>query len=472
MEKYGGNIIAHLVMFGWIPAVLVLFSLLPPRRAVITAFVAGWLFLPMTSYQIEGMPNYSKFTAPAVAILVAAIIFDPGRVASFRPRIWDLPMLVWCLVPFASSVSNDLGAYDGLSGVANQTILWGLPYFIGRLYFTDPRAMKELAVGVLIGGLIYLPLCLWEIKMSPQLHRLLYGYHQHNFEQSIRGSTYRPMVFLQHGLAVGMYMTAATLMAAAFWVFGTVRQIRGVPIWAIFGVMFLVTGLCKSAFATVLLLVGCGVLAMMRWVPSRVWIASLILVPALYMSTRTIGGWSAQDLIDAAGVFGESRALSLATRVRSENILWEHASERPIFGWAGWSRALVFESPGGKQLAVPDGMWIIAVGQNGLVGLASLTAALLMGPALILRRFRPADMRHPAMGAVTVTAVLLTLHMCDNLLNAMVNPIFLLGLGGLVAIGAKRWARPAAARLARPGRTVGGERPRPTVGPVAEAGAW
>ena len=34
-------------MFGWIPVVLVLFAILPARRAVIFSFLFAWLFLPM-----------------------------------------------------------------------------------------------------------------------------------------------------------------------------------------------------------------------------------------------------------------------------------------------------------------------------------------------------------------------------------------------------------------------------------------
>ena len=37
---------------------------------------------------------------------------------------------------------------------------------------------------LLIGGLIYIPFCLFEIKMSPQLHKWVYGYHQHAFDQN------------------------------------------------------------------------------------------------------------------------------------------------------------------------------------------------------------------------------------------------------------------------------------------------
>ena len=97
----------------------------------------------------------------------------------------------------------------------NQTVTWGIPYFLGRIYFNDLQGLRELSVAIFIGGLIYVPFCLYEIRFSPQLHRLLYGYHQHDFSQTFRFGGYRPMVFMQHGLMVGMWMGMATL--AGIW---------------------------------------------------------------------------------------------------------------------------------------------------------------------------------------------------------------------------------------------------------------
>ena len=49
----------------------------------------------------------------------------------------------------ASSLHNGLGVYDGLSAIFEQTVAWGMPYLLGRLYFTDYAGMRELAWGVM-----------------------------------------------------------------------------------------------------------------------------------------------------------------------------------------------------------------------------------------------------------------------------------------------------------------------------------
>src|SRR5438105_15401416 len=92
-----------LTLFGWIPCVLALFALLPPRRAVITAFLAAWLFLPMAGYKVPGLPGYTKMSATALGVLMGAAIFDTDRLLAFRPRWIDVPRILWRTSPFASS---------------------------------------------------------------------------------------------------------------------------------------------------------------------------------------------------------------------------------------------------------------------------------------------------------------------------------------------------------------------------------
>ncbi len=119
------SILVPLVMFGWIPVVLILCALLPTRRAVIASFVIAWMFLPEYQYHIQGLPAYSKMSATCGGVLLAALFFDISKLLSFRPSWIDLPMVVWCLCPGASSLSNGLGLYDGVSAAFAQTVTVG-----------------------------------------------------------------------------------------------------------------------------------------------------------------------------------------------------------------------------------------------------------------------------------------------------------------------------------------------------------
>ncbi len=113
-------------------------------------------------------------------------------------------MVIWCLCAFASSISNGLGIYDGIAASLVRIVTYGVPYLIGRIYLNNLNGMRQLAIGIFLGGLIYVPFCLLEVAISPQIHRMVYGYHGiREFGQAIRYGGFRPNVFMQHGLSVG-----------------------------------------------------------------------------------------------------------------------------------------------------------------------------------------------------------------------------------------------------------------------------
>lgn len=58
---------------------------------------------------------------------------------------------------------------------------------------------------------------LYEVRLSPQLHRIFYGYFPHSFAQQVRGGGFRPVVFLQHGLWVAFFAMMMTVVTFALW---------------------------------------------------------------------------------------------------------------------------------------------------------------------------------------------------------------------------------------------------------------
>lgn len=427
-----------LILFAWIPLVVGLFVVLPPRRAVIAAFLVAWLFLPVAGYSLPGLPDYTKMSATCLGVLLGAALFDAGRLTTFRMRWVDLPMGIWCVVPFASSIHNGLGVYDGVSALLNQSVVWGLPYLIGRVYFNNLASLRELAVGLFIGGLVYVPLCLYEIRMSPQLHTWLYGFHQHSFVQTIRYGGWRPTVFMQHGLMVGMWMCMTALTGYWLWCTGSVKRIWGIPIVVLLGGLTMTAVLCKSFGALALGVVGAGVLWTSVKLNTRWLMVGLIGLGPVYMAVRAGGLWSGEELVALAGTIGgEERAGSLQFRMLNEDMLATKALQRPIFGWGGWGRARVYDERG-RDMTVTDGLWIIALGNHGVVGLGGLTAALILPGWLVVRRWPPATWQHPALGSVIVLAVMTTLYFIDCIANAMLNPIFTLVVGGVTATA---WSR-------------------------------
>jgi len=205
-----GGFMVVLMYIAWFPVVVAVFLRFPARKAVLLSFLAAWLLLPIARIDVGGMPDITKMSVTCLGVLLGTALTDVKRLVTFRPSLADIPMALFCFSPVASSLSNGLGLYDGLSESLVEIFRWGLPYFIGRIYITDLKAVRQLALAVFLGGLVYIPLCLFEIRFSPQLHRMVYGYHQHSFAQTVRYGGFRPMVFMEHGLMVGMWMTAAS----------------------------------------------------------------------------------------------------------------------------------------------------------------------------------------------------------------------------------------------------------------------
>ena len=114
-------------------------------------FLGAWLFLPNAIYPYEGLPDYTKLFATCAGIMLAVFIFDFKRLVAFRPKWIDIPMLIWCLVPLGASITNfglRVGFRDGLSEMLGQIILWGVPYFLGRIYFTEWEPTTRFGQGI------------------------------------------------------------------------------------------------------------------------------------------------------------------------------------------------------------------------------------------------------------------------------------------------------------------------------------
>jgi hypothetical protein len=369
-----------------------------------------------------------------MGVMLGVLLFDSRRLSHFRPSWFDLPIVVWCGCSFVSSMTNGLGAYDGLSATFYKVIMWGLPYFIGRIYFTDLHKLRELAVAIFIGGLVYMPLCLLEMRISPQLHRLVYGFFQHDFSMTIRMGGYRPMVFMQHGLMVAMWMATASLAGLWLWQSNALKRLWGIPTaWLVFPLIG-TTIMCRSMNSLGLLALGTAALYGTKVLKSRVPMLVLIAIAPLYLFARINGTFSGKALIDLTkDLAGADRAQSVEFRITNEDLLIGKAMQQPWFGWAGWNRMRVIDDDG-KMEGITDGLWVIATGENGLVGLISITSLLLLPAAMLLWRMNPRYWDHPLGAPAAMLAVVITLHMIDNLPNGMFNPVYVLCVGAVASL--------------------------------------
>jgi hypothetical protein len=446
------TILVPLVMFGWIPIVMGIFYRFPPQRAIIIAFVVAFLFLPMASYHIEGIPSYTKMSATCFGVLLAALVFDAKGLTnlSFCPHPIDLPVIVFCFCPIFTAMANgpDLTTHDGVSWAFEQVTTWGLPYLIGRIYMGSFKGLRELAIALFLGGLVYVPLCLYEIRFSPQLHYFVYGFHPAAVDQQFRGGLYRPMVFMAHGLQVGLFMTATSLAGFWLWYTGSLRTVRNIPIMALLIPLWITTLLCQSGGALVFLAVGVASMLLGKMLKTRLILVGLLLIPPIYADLR-MKQWDPKSLEQLAEVVaGPARAQSLEYRIENEQGITARALEHPWFGWGGYGRVFVMDE-WGHCVFTPDSLWIITFGTYGIVGLASLMG-LLIPVGVLLWRLPVGTWFNSAVAGAAISSMLMVFFAMDNLLNNMPNPIYLLGLGGIATLACSRSLKPLQAEMSKP----------------------
>ena len=234
------------------------------------------------------------------------------------------------------------------------------------------------------------------------------------------------MVFMAHGLAVGMFMCAAYLASLTLW--RARRSIFRLPIQFVAAFLGVILLLCKSTGALIYAIALTPVWVLMR-ARAKVQIAGLLTVLVMsYPALRILGAFPTDTLVQAASSLSVQRAASLEFRFDNEDQLVNKARERLWFGWGGFGRALIYDDQIGKRLSVTDGHWIILFGQRGLGGFIPAFALLLTPVMVARRRFRRVRSgRDRAM--LAGLALIVAVYSVDLLPNGLFSniPYFLAG---------------------------------------------
>ena len=422
-----------LTLFGWIPVVLFLYHHLPPQRALIISFITAFLFLPVYDYAIPGLPMYNKMSATCYATLVAVIFYDSDCFKAFRPSLVDIPMVLWCSAPFIASVTNGLGPYDGFRSASGNIAVWAVPYFLGRVYLNDLSGLRQLAIGIFAGGLLYAPLCLFEFKMSPILHAKIYGIasSRGSLIQEVRKGGFRPTVFNVHGLSVAIWMMAATLIGFWLWRSGSLKSFWNISIkWLVFLLVFILV-LIQSFGALMYFVIAAFVLSTAKKLRVPILTLLLICMISSYLYVATTGNFNGDRITTfLSNTVNPDRAGSLEYRFDQEKLLVAKARQRMIFGWAGKGRNRVYDE-WGMDIAITDSWWVIVFGTSGIFGLVSGTMVVLLPATLFSLYYPTSTWKHPRIAPAAAIALVLVCYMIDNLVNAMTVPIFVLAAGGL-----------------------------------------
>lgn len=434
---------AWLVLWLWPVISVGLFQSLKLPVALSVAFIGGYLLLPSgLAWELRGLPSINRMSIVAVATLLLTLITlvsIPDKrqfLTNFLPR--NLVMFT-CLaglviaefgtvatnrdtLVFGFRVIPGLTWRDAFSGLVTLCLIL-VPFFLGRMILCTREAQKTLLIVVVGFAMFYSVLALYEVRMAPQLHRQIYGYAPFSFVQQMRSGGFRPVVFLNHGLAVSIFLTLSLLAAATLFrvTAGPARwKWAAAAVW-LFGVLVLSKSLGALMIATILL-------PCVLFLNSRLQMVVAVCMACIFISypvLRSAGLIPVEQIRSFVEQIDIGRAQSFNVRIVNEDRLLERAFEKPWFGWGGWGRARVY-SEEGFDLSITDGSWVIAFGDGGWINYFSFFG-LMSWPiwGFFLRRREKID---PITAGL---ALMLCAKLVDLIPNSGFDSIYWLMVGSL-----------------------------------------
>lgn len=444
------NVFAYLALFLWVPVTVVAFTRLRPPLATMVCVLSGVMLLPeKLAVDPPLLPPMDKLSITAVWAFLCCLWKARERIAAARPlRGLDALFLLVVIGNVGTALTNadplvtgpvtrqGLTLYDAFAGSVKDVLSLYLPFLLGRAMLRTRRDLRDLMRVLAACGVVYASLALIEIRLSPQLHRWIYGYHQHDFSMTMRFGGYRPMIFMEHGLATAMFVLSTALAAWSRWRAGEAK-----PWVAVYLTAVLV--LCKSTGAIVYALFVVPVVALQT--KPRMWLAALLaLMVLLFPLLRGADVFPTDTLVEWAHNINEDRALSLWFRFDQEDQLLDRARERLAFGWGSYNRNRIFDPETGEDLSVTDGDWMIQVGTRGLVGFIGLYGILALSVVLAQRRLKRIPGRRDRL-LLAGLALVSALQTVDLLPNGLFHflPFFFAGAVAGLSDGLARARRSA-----------------------------
>jgi hypothetical protein len=449
------NLFAEIALFIWVPAALVFYRLFRPVTAATVTIIGAMVLLPANfSVDPPGLPPIDRHVVGGMGAIIGYLLVVPRRARHKMTARWPIVLvgaLVLCAFVTVSTNTDALrygdrslpalSDYDAVGLVFNRLLTIGIPFLLGaKLVRTFDDVLSVLRV-IVTFGLIYVPLVLWEARMSPQLHTTLYGYFPHDFYQHLRGGGYRPVVFTASGLECALFLATATIAAIGLYQ----AKVRVLNMHPIVPAVALVVALAVS-MSLAPLLYGLLVPALMLWTRPTTqarlaWFIAFVILS--YPLLRSQDLFPTKLFVDAAESISHDRAYSLEFRFRNEDALLQKARERFIFGWGSWGRNQIYDPTTGTDASVADGYWIIEMGRFGLTGFLSFFGLLLLPLILAARTLRSVPAGR-ARQVVVALLLLVLVRAIDLIPNGFLAPTTMFLAGALLQVTTRARATPRA----------------------------
>lgn len=369
-----GNTIALVSLSIWPILVILFLSKFGFVLGVLFSVLLSYLFLPVGyDFNFKGFPVLDKGTITILTIIL--YMFFKGKYFDFSDFGFKSKLVIFFIIlsPLLTTLSNfepymhlrGMSFYDGVSmAVSNLLII--APFFIALKFFRTYESHVQLFKYFLIIMTIYSVLIIFEIRFSPQLHRIIYGYHPHEFVQQIRSGGYRAVVFVGHGLLVALLVSIALLVSASLYKL----QVKVLGCNSLYFVFFYMILLFLSKSYAAFFYGFLGVIVILFFKSKLIILISgfFALLFILYPALSILNMFPHEAIVSIASNFSVERAQSLNFRFYHESNLLAHAFEKFWTGWGSWGRNRVYDPITFSDLSVTDGRWIITFGMRGLIG--------------------------------------------------------------------------------------------------------
>jgi len=374
------NFFAYIALFGWPFFVSHLFKRYPLNKAIILSILLGYLFLPVgLDVDFPLIPPLNKESIPSLAVFFV-IRYGLGKRVPLYSKFdfFSFLVILFLVSPIFTVLSNFDPVYTGANVIPGLSIrdivsvlirqwIVLIPLLVGRQFLKEPKDLELVLKLIVSIGLVYSLFELFEVRMSPQLHRWTYGYHTAGFGQQKRGGGFRPTVFLGHGLWVAFYTMISVISATLLWRLKK-TAVTFVSNKQVVFYLFIVLVFCKTLGS---LIYAMAIVPLIYWgsvnLQVRV-IKILTFICILYPLLRIYEYFPITMLLDWAYSYDAERGQSLQYRFDQENALLARAQEKLFSGWGGWGRNRIYDLETGNDISITDGHWIIVLGIYGLIG--------------------------------------------------------------------------------------------------------
>jgi hypothetical protein len=432
------NAFAYLILFIWPLVVVQLFIKKDISYAIFISFLLGYLLLPVnTGIDLPGLPALNKFSITTLSVLFGCLFIKRSAISFVGSNMVVKVMLIlFLLMPFFTALSNSeptsfspgLSFKDGLSSMF-KNFMFIVPFILGRQFFNNKSEQLFIFKCLVISVLFYSIPILYEIRMSPQLHTMIYGFFPHSFVQQARGGGFRAVVFLGHGLWVAFFVAIGLSSMFLLWK-AKVRVTSYNPLLVL--IYLMVVLVLSKSLASLIYALLMGVLMIFCSAKLQSKVAMMIAVFVITYPMLSIQGWFPHsNVLEVAQTVSVERADSLGFRFKNEHELVQHANQKPLLGWGGWGRNRVHDEYTGADLSTTDGKWIQTFGTYGWLGYLT-EFGLIFYTLLFAYRSLHLLVSNEEKIILSGHMLIVAIIFLDQIPNASTTPVYLLIIGSLL----------------------------------------